>query len=78
MYFVQDERTRFNLALECGNIDVALKSAQALEEDVAWNRLGSAALRQGNHQVRRNIAAIHFNTFLGFVFFFFFFFFLSL
>ena len=28
LHFVKDERTRFNLALECGNIEVALKSAQ--------------------------------------------------
>lgn len=28
LHFVRDERTRFNLALECGNIEVALQSAQ--------------------------------------------------
>ena len=28
LHFVKDERTRFNLALECGNIEVALQSAQ--------------------------------------------------
>ena len=29
LHFVKDERTRFNLAIECGNIEVALQSAQA-------------------------------------------------
>ncbi len=28
LHFVQDERTRFALAIECGNIEVALRSAQ--------------------------------------------------
>ena len=28
LHFVRDERTRFSLALECGNIEVALQSAQ--------------------------------------------------
>ena len=30
LHFVKDERTRFNLAIECGNIEVALQSAQVL------------------------------------------------
>ena len=28
LHFVKDESTRFNLALECGNIEVALEAAQ--------------------------------------------------
>ena len=28
LHFVRDERTRFSLAIECGNIEVALQSAQ--------------------------------------------------
>ena len=47
----QDERTRFNLALECGNIEVALASAQELDEKETWHKLGVEALRQGNHQI---------------------------
>jgi|AntAceMinimDraft_5_1070358.scaffolds.fasta_scaffold17953_2 coatomer protein complex subunit alpha (xenin) len=47
----QDERTRFNLALECGNIEVALASAQEIDEKDTWHRLGVEALRQGNHQI---------------------------
>ena len=47
----QDENTRFNLALECGNIEVALASAQELDDKDTWHRLGVEALRQGNHQI---------------------------
>lgn len=28
LHFVKDERTRFGLALECGNLDVALEAAK--------------------------------------------------
>ena len=32
LYFVKDEKTRFNLALECGDIQVATESAKAVDE----------------------------------------------
>ncbi|CAL8462821.1 g2355 [Coccomyxa elongata] len=51
LHFVQDERTRFMLAIECGNIEVALRSAQELDDKETWHRLGVEALRQGNHQI---------------------------
>jgi coatomer protein complex subunit alpha (xenin) len=51
LHFVQDEKTRFNLALECGNIDIALDAAKKLDDKDIWQRLGEEALRQGNHQV---------------------------
>lgn len=51
LHFVRDEQTRFNLALECGNIVSALESAKKLDDTDSWHRLGAAALRQGNHQV---------------------------
>lgn len=51
LHFVKDERTRFNLAVECGNIEVALASAQEIDEKDLWHRLGVEALRQGNHQI---------------------------
>lgn len=49
--FVKDEKTRFALALECGNIEVALAAARSLDDKQCWERLGEAALLQGNHQV---------------------------
>eukprot|EP00245_Coleochaete_scutata_P006026 TRINITY_DN20136_c0_g1_i1.p1 TRINITY_DN20136_c0_g1~~TRINITY_DN20136_c0_g1_i1.p1 ORF type:complete len:1228 (-),score=277.17 TRINITY_DN20136_c0_g1_i1:960-4643(-) len=51
LHFVKDERTRFNLAVECGNIEVALTSAHEIDEKDYWYRLGIEALRQGNHQI---------------------------
>ena len=51
LHFVRDERMRFNLAVECGNIEVALQSAQELDDRDTWCRLGVEALRQGNHQI---------------------------
>mmetsp|Transcript_9474 Transcript_9474/g.21710 ORF Transcript_9474/g.21710 Transcript_9474/m.21710 type:complete len:1277 (+) Transcript_9474:222-4052(+) len=51
LQFVKDEKTRFNLAVECGNIEVALQSATALEDKDCWHKLGVEALRQGNHQI---------------------------
>ena len=51
LHFVQNEKVRFNLAIECGNIEVALQSAQELDEKEIWHRLGVEALRQGNFQI---------------------------
>ncbi|XP_034230743.1 coatomer subunit alpha isoform X1 [Thrips palmi] len=51
LHFVKDEMTRFGLALECGNIEVAVESARALDDKHCWECLGEAALLQGNHQV---------------------------
>lgn len=51
LHFVKDEKTRFNLAIECGNIEVALESAKVVNEDECWEKLAVEALRQGNHQI---------------------------
>ncbi|KAK9108942.1 hypothetical protein Sjap_017002 [Stephania japonica] len=48
LHFVKDEKTRFNLALESGNIQVAVASAKEIDEKDHWYRLGVEALRQGN------------------------------
>ncbi|KNC53867.1 coatomer protein complex [Thecamonas trahens ATCC 50062] len=51
LYFVKDPNTRFSLALECGNIEVALECAKTVESVDMWQQLAVEALRQGNHQV---------------------------
>lgn len=38
LHFVQDDRTRFNLAIDCGNIDIALQCAQSLDDDTTWHK----------------------------------------
>ncbi|CAK9148236.1 unnamed protein product [Ilex paraguariensis] len=48
LHFVKDERTRFNLALESGYIQIAVASAKEIDEKDHWYRLGVEALRQGN------------------------------
>eukprot|EP01041_Mallomonas_annulata_P007740 gene7740-15829_t len=51
LHFVQDNKTRFKLALACGNIQIAMNVAYDLGDDDAWRQLGTEALRQGNHEV---------------------------
>ncbi|CAL0328461.1 unnamed protein product [Lupinus luteus] len=48
LHFVKDERIRFNLALESGNIQIAVASATAIAEKDHWYLLGVEALCQGN------------------------------
>jgi len=51
LHFVKDDKTRFGLALECSNIEAALDAAKSLDDKECWEKLGEAALLQGNHQV---------------------------
>lgn len=51
LHFVKDEKTKFGLALECGQIETAMNSARALDDPECWKKLGEAALIQGNHHV---------------------------
>lgn len=51
LHFVQDPSTRFDLAIECGNLDVALEMARAVEKQDVWARLATQALKQGSHKV---------------------------
>ena len=47
LLFIEDEGTRFDLALQCGNLDIALRAAKALNSEEVWLRLAAEALRQG-------------------------------
>ena len=51
LQFVQDPQTRFELAIECGNLDVAVEMAKQLDRPKLWQRLSIEALAHGNHQV---------------------------
>lgn len=51
LQFVKDPMTRFELAIECGNIDVAVEVAKGLDTNACWERLGKEALAQGNYGV---------------------------
>ena len=51
LQFVQDPQTRFELAIECGNLEVAVEMAKQLDRAKLWQRLGNEALAHGNHQI---------------------------
>ena len=58
LHFVEDQKTKFALALECGDLDKAFECAGALsksqsEEEAkqAWLKLSQAALEQGDFEV---------------------------
>lgn len=51
LQFVQDPQTRFELAIECGNLDVAVEMAKQLDRPKLWTRLSNEALAHGNHQI---------------------------
>jgi coatomer protein complex subunit alpha (xenin) len=51
LQFVKDPTTRFELALECDNIETATEVAKVLDTPGCWERLGREALLQGNHLV---------------------------
>ncbi|KAH7886951.1 coatomer WD associated region-domain-containing protein [Phlebopus sp. FC_14] len=51
LHFVQDKNTRFDLAVECGNLDVAFETAKSIDRPECWDRLAQQALKQGNHKI---------------------------
>ncbi|KAF2457363.1 coatomer WD associated region-domain-containing protein [Lineolata rhizophorae] len=51
LQFVQDPQTRFELAIECGNLEVAVDMAKQIDRPKLWTRLATEALAHGNHQV---------------------------
>ncbi|KAL0575215.1 hypothetical protein V5O48_006754 [Marasmius crinis-equi] len=59
LHFVQDTNTRFELAIECGNLDVAMETAKSIDRPECWDRLAQQALRQGNHEASCAVFDIH-------------------
>ncbi|KAK0611187.1 coatomer WD associated region-domain-containing protein [Immersiella caudata] len=51
LQFVQDPTTRFELAIECGNLEVAVEMAKQLDRPKLWTRLSTEALAHGNHSI---------------------------
>merc|ERR1712110_465140 len=50
LHFVQDLKTKFALALECGDLEVAKTCAEELDERDSWLKLSEAALVQGEFE----------------------------
>ena len=59
LHFVQDTNTRFELAIECGNLDVAMETAKAINRSDCWERLAQQALKQGNHKVSKDFVDVN-------------------
>lgn len=51
LQFVQDPQTRFELAIECGNLEVAVEMAKQLDRPKLWQQLSVEALAHGNHKI---------------------------
>eukprot|EP01080_Neovahlkampfia_damariscottae_P002084 gene2084-1956_t len=49
--FVQDDLTKFKLAIECGNIKSALSIAHKLKNNDCWDLLAQEALEQGDYEI---------------------------
>ncbi|KAJ1770968.1 hypothetical protein LPJ74_002768 [Coemansia sp. RSA 1843] len=46
--FVRDDTARFELALECGNMDIALETAKAIDKPAYWEKFSQEALNRGH------------------------------
>ncbi|KAJ2338410.1 hypothetical protein GGF43_006887, partial [Coemansia sp. RSA 2618] len=51
LHFVRDNTARFELALECGNMDIALETAKAIDTPAYWAKFSQEALRRGHVQM---------------------------
>ncbi|KAL3318080.1 hypothetical protein Ciccas_003252 [Cichlidogyrus casuarinus] len=51
LQFVRDPRTRFSLAVDCGQLPIALDAAKALDDRACWERLAKPALKQGSYTI---------------------------
>ncbi|GMM28573.1 coatomer subunit alpha [Martiniozyma asiatica (nom. inval.)] len=51
LQFVQDSETRFELAIECHNLEIALFEAQKIKNKSTWEKLGMESLAQGNIEI---------------------------
>lgn len=49
--FVKDPETRFDLAIDSGNLQVALEEAEKLNNNGIWDKLAQEALYQGNIEI---------------------------
>jgi coatomer protein complex subunit alpha (xenin) len=55
LQFVKDPKTRFDLAIECGNIDAAFEMAKEIDKEQYWEKLGVEATHQGNLQIMESV-----------------------
>jgi coatomer protein complex subunit alpha (xenin) len=53
LQFVKDPSSRFELAVECLQLEEAISAAEQLNSPTVWNRLGEEALLMGNVEVAK-------------------------
>ncbi|WBW72142.1 coatomer alpha subunit Cop1 [Schizosaccharomyces osmophilus] len=51
LQFVEDLSTRFELALQCNNLETALDIARTIDRPEVWSHLSSESLHSGNHKI---------------------------
>lgn len=51
LFFEKDVRSRYNLALACGNLQVALEAARELNEKDCYMKLAQTAMALGNYEI---------------------------
>lgn len=51
LFFEQDMKQRFNLAIACGNIGVAFDSAIELKDKDCFNKLAQTSMALGNYEI---------------------------
>jgi coatomer protein complex subunit alpha (xenin) len=51
LFFEQDLKQRFNLAIACGNIQVAFDSAKELQDKDCFSKLAQTAMVLGNNEI---------------------------
>ena len=51
LQFVKDPSSRFDLALECDNLEIAWEAAESLKSPAIWNKLAEEALNVGKTEI---------------------------
>ena len=51
LFFEQDLKQRFSLAIACGNLQVAFDSAKDLNDKECFNKLAQTAMALGNYEI---------------------------
>ncbi|KAJ1983510.1 hypothetical protein H4R34_001235 [Dimargaris verticillata] len=51
LHFVKESAARFELAIACGNLDIALETAKEMEKEEYWLKLAAEALKLGKMEV---------------------------
>jgi hypothetical protein len=51
LHFVDDHKTKFDLAIECGNIEIAMASAYEIDEDECWHKVCKLLVLPLDHNI---------------------------